>query len=432
MRPIVPVLVATLALGVMSLGQTPAENRFIQAAGEALSRKDNRGAMQAYQAALASDLTKIQRANTMLNIAGLRVELGDKTQARTDYRDTISFCDDDPAVHQVLLQAYHGLAGLYSEAGDRARAVGVFKELLRDKRFRDDHTALARTHLFMGHTLWDAGEHEKAAAEYLIVIGDLPHGAGSSDIALGSIRTTVVPAFQQAGVLDAQTDAILLGLRRGLPHAHLYSPINSDRLQEAIVEVMLQAGRAADALYEAKIGADVASSPETLRAALLHLEQATKAADANISRYSLYLDYRRSGPLGPDGKRGTDDDVADPYADVSLPDPKRRDETFAQLMKNAPPGWSGHMHRSTMYRFWGRPELALDEAMKGYLASPVDPGSLQTAGAQVIAVLYQLSGNADVGKDFVEFQKWGPAGKDGKAGTEDDLTDPVAVWGNEK
>jgi tetratricopeptide (TPR) repeat protein len=53
-----------------------------------------------------------------------------------------------------------------------------------------------------------------------------------------------------------------------------------------------------------------------LAQAVTDVAVAIKAVDGHVRRANQYLEYRKYGPAGPDGKAGTLDDIADPTADI--------------------------------------------------------------------------------------------------------------------
>ena len=58
----------------------------------------------------------------------------------------------------------------------------------------------------------------------------------------------------------------------------------------------------------------------------------------------------------------------------------------------------------------------------------MDPQPLQLIAGDMVNVLIQLSGDPAKGDILSNFLKYGKEGKDGKAGTEDDIADPLAPF----
>lgn len=73
----------------------------------------------------------------------------------------------------------------------------------------------------------------------------------------------------------------------------------------------------------------------------------------------------------------------------------------------------------------GKPEEALRAAKAQFLLCPLDEISIEAAVMSVSEVLVSLDGNDERARAFGKFARFGPAGIDGQAGTNDDLTNPL-------
>ena len=198
------------------------------------------------------------------------------------------------------------------------------------------------------------------------------------------------------------------------------------RYQRGMVEMLLRARRAADALGEAKLYFYVAplddkSSQEAIR----WLSTAFKAHDGTIHRLNRFLSYQRYGPAGPDGQVGTDDDLENVLATTEVPSTPERDQMLQQILDRQPDDYRGHRLRGYVYLFMDKPKEAVAESKLAYQLCPVEEKAVQQAVDDAATGLRASHGTALAAQEFLEFQQHGPNGPDGKKGTDDDINDPL-------
>lgn len=195
-------------------------------------------------------------------------------------------------------------------------------------------------------------------------------------------------------------------------------------MQAALVDVLMAARRYPDACREAKVLMDICGS-RNLQNAVAKTSLVLKAADGNLVRANAFLEYQKFLRPGPDGKLGTNDDLANPLAQVELPPDPARDQGFQKTIVACPKSWDGAVTRARVFRCWDRLPDALRELKQAFALAPMEALPLQQVTDDTVEVLLLLTGDPDAGRRFVDFQKFGSAGTDRKPGTSDDLKDPV-------
>ena len=138
----------------------------------------------------------------------------------------------------------------------------------------------------------------------------------------------------------------------------------------------------------------------------------------------------KTGTVGADGKAGTEDDTASPFADSAVKRPAAVEAAYATaetalLEDNT---WQGQHSLSCLYRYWGKQKQALQALQRAFSLAPMDPQPLQLIAGDMVNVLIQVSGDPAKGDILSRFLKYGKEGKDGKPGTEDDIADPLAPF----
>lgn len=201
-----------------------------------------------------------------------------------------------------------------------------------------------------------------------------------------------------------------------------------ENAQALIVDVRLQQGKFHDALFEAKLLLEIASSEAGMEMAIDRLTKCVRMTDGHFERINRILHYQKHGRPGLDGKIGTDDDLEDPLANVALDDPEARDKHFSELVSQYDGGWRGRLTKGMICRFWGRKREAVEEMWYAYRLAPAEPNTIQLVSNHLVAVLTQATGDPHIGQEFVQFQQFGPAGEDGTVGSGDDLLNPVEEY----
>ncbi len=199
---------------------------------------------------------------------------------------------------------------------------------------------------------------------------------------------------------------------------------SADAMQAGLVDVLMAARRYPEACREAKTLMEICGSRD-LQSAVAKTALALKAADGNLVRANAFLEYQKFLRPGPDGKLGTKDDMENPIAKLEVPPDPARDQASQKVIDACPKTWDGAVARARALRCWGRLPAALRELKQAFALAPMEAQPLQQVTDETIEVLLLLTGDPDVGRRFVDFQKYGDAGTDRKPGSPDDLKNPV-------
>jgi hypothetical protein len=215
----------------------------------------------------------------------------------------------------------------------------------------------------------------------------------------------------------------------------------------------LRAGQKEKALEAAKMQFILCPLESTsTELAMSSVKQMLTALDGNDARAKQFEEYAKLGPAGPDGKRGTADDLKDPVKDVALTDFTKPKEFYIQYDRTID-------DRAAVSATW---EKAWYETEKAY--ARLDGGDFDGAVDILIAtlsnevsvpyakddenwdlqkiqdiidriqaglgVVYRGKTGTIAGVDAfiqacMDYAKYGPAGKDGRMGTADDLNPPM-------
>ncbi|MFP4057531.1 MAG: tetratricopeptide repeat protein [Candidatus Brocadiia bacterium] len=272
-------------------------------------------------------------------------------------------------------QVYSGLATVYLQQEDREKAVAIYRRMATDPSLGGPYRASAFRQLFR---LSEKAEDHQALVD------------------LGYRFTASYPSR----VLES--DDILDGLVVALVH--------QGRIDEAIAM-----GRAHYRLTR--------MAATHTHQAILAVVRALKAKEGGLRTANAFIEFVQHGSEGPDGKPGTDDDLADPTADIRLPPEPRRDKLFAEAERRlaTEPDRLGYL-----YIIWDKPAKAL-AAFRRYYLETVEPERLQRAVTLLTRAMRAVDRPESEIDAFFEFQNYGPNGKDGKPGTGDDLADPLAA-----
>ena len=148
--------------------------------------------------------------------------------------------------------------------------------------------------------------------------------------------------------------------------------------------------------------------------------------DPNVREF---LEFQRFGPNGPDGKAKTEDDLTTPLDRVTTPD----EAELAAFAREAIPETEPRdpTSRGRLWMLAGEYHQALREFLNAYRAAPLEttksrwPRRMTEAAGDIATALKAIDGHVHRANRYLLYQRRGPAGEDGKPGTEDDLTDPL-------
>jgi len=194
-----------------------------------------------------------------------------------------------------------------------------------------------------------------------------------------------------------------------------------------IVDLLLEQGEYEQALFEARNLVVISVTDEQMEKAMSYLSIAVKASDGSVHRANSFLAYQRYGKAGEDRKVGTDDDLANPFSEIGNTNLPEREERFKAALKKIPRTWDGRLARARLCHIWGQPIAALKELKVAFALCPLEQEPLQRVTDQVVSTLVEITGDVSLGDSFIQFQKFGAAGPDGKMGTDDDLKNPVVT-----
>lgn len=234
------------------------------------------------------------------------------------------------------------------------------------------------------------------------------------------------PTFREVTVAAAdkmETDLIVGRLRQCI-FDNIDNPSMRDILQDIVVECLSLKGNFDEALYESRILVETCM-PQNTPGAVDRLAAGLKAKDGHLARVNAFLAYQKFLKAGPDKAMGTPDDLDNPLASILAPRNEAREKQFSDALAKIPKDAAGRLRRATLLRYWGKPVDALKELKIAFALAPVDTKSLQAVTDRIVEILYQVTGDPNVGTRFVEFQKFGPPGPDGKQGTADDIENPI-------
>ncbi|MHC5053400.1 MAG: PA14 domain-containing protein [Planctomycetota bacterium] len=198
-----------------------------------------------------------------------------------------------------------------------------------------------------------------------------------------------------------------------------------DEAQKGIVEALRAKGDHRGALRAARICLDAARDRGQAGHYTRLVAGLLAAVDDNVKRANAFLDYQHHGPEGPDGERGTADDLRDPLRDVGYPDRGEREKAFAGARAEAGDGWEASRHRALTFIYAGRPEDALPYFVDAFRRT-TERDLWKPASDMIVIGVRAARGHAAGVEQALRFVAHGPAGPDGRPGTPDDIPDPVA------
>jgi len=196
--------------------------------------------------------------------------------------------------------------------------------------------------------------------------------------------------------------------------------------QQLLVKAAMQQRRYEDALGAARVLYGVApNSEKEITDAVNLVMQALRARYRSIALANDFAAFQSYGPEGKDGRKGTEDDIINPLANVRWSPPAEVEALFKKTLASLPEDFQGRRWRGYLYLYWDKPDLALKEFVKRYDEAPLEQKAVDEAIGDLVVALKAHCGHTLAGERFMKYQKFGPKGEDGKLGTDDDLTDPL-------
>lgn len=231
-------------------------------------------------------------------------------------------------------------------------------------------------------------------------------------------------AVRQAGILldmDRPAEA-----RAECERAICSYPLQQKACQQAqgkIVETHRAEGKWAEALGAARTLYDAAGDEQGIRSAAQTVAQAFLAADGNLRRANEFLSYQRYGPEGPDGKNGTQDDIAANHlAGVKYPPFSAAcDKRFQEAIKAQPDTYDGYRAKGMLYIYWGKPKQGAGQLLRAFKAA--DLAQVPAASQELVLIGMKACTASFRGLERIfEYISYGPKGKSGK----EEIPDPFA------
>jgi len=206
------------------------------------------------------------------------------------------------------------------------------------------------------------------------------------------------------------------------------SAISFDRMLDMYSKGLMSKGNVTEALAFAKLRYNTCPLSE-VNQAIEAVGACLRMADLDMERMTQFVSFQKFGPEGPDGKIETTDDLENPLKAVKIALPDKLEERLRARLEAPLPTDAG----ARVYdELTGRGSCCLvlgdyDQALRYYKSAyNVAPMSeMREASALIPRVLKAVDGNLIRANAYLQYQKYGPSGEDGKAGTEDDLTDPT-------
>ncbi|MFP4057530.1 MAG: hypothetical protein ACLF0G_11740 [Candidatus Brocadiia bacterium] len=373
-------------------------------------------ALAAYQALAAfPDAQAAQKAPFLARAARLHAALHQFDQAR-QCLPPLEEQLEDAEVAQEAASAYEELMEKLAAAGHGEQLRTVCRKVIALFVSRDVSTAQAALRRLLRLAADDG--------EKLDLLGQLDDREIQVIAEDDILERLVVAAVRQERTAD---------LVRACTRAMLAKPLDessaTDCLQ-ALTKLRLREGRSDAALAAAAAIYAISGfgypSSSRFTSSVEFVARALRARDGHLATGNAFRRYQVHGPAGPDGKPGTDDDIANPLADVAYKPEPEIDKLFQAALEAQPPTVDGHRKRAWIHLLAYRPKAALAELKRAFALCALDSSELAQA-AQDIAIGLKALRATPVGMDdFAEFQKYGPNGRDGKPDTKDDLKDPLA------
>ena len=196
--------------------------------------------------------------------------------------------------------------------------------------------------------------------------------------------------------------------------------------QSSIAYAQREQDRPEDAIRAGRICLDAVTSQSYVASWTRFIADCLKNLDDNLVRANQMINYQRFGPAGEDRKSGTDDDLKNPLDAFGYPTYPERERALASVREAAGDTAQAARLRAFTYLYTGHPKLALRHFLDAF-SRTTSSSDLKRYGSDLLLIGVRAAQGHGVGfEKFVAFVNFGPAGRDGKQGTADDLDDPFA------
>ena len=287
---------------------------------------------------------------------------------------------------------------------DAAKAEALLRGLLKDASVPSASLLVAAEQLAM--LLAASGRESEIPAVYLAVFrNDAPPAGAARKLA-------------ESGASAAQLEEALASLRalaaRPADGTAGERQARLERPQPEIVDLLLALGRPEEAGGECRVLL-LAGADRTAPVAVELAARAFKMADGNLARANaLYSFFSSAEPT-----------AGMPSPILAFPSPDRA--AWTNLPAAPPPSdWNGWLSRAGDLLWLDRPLESAEAARQAFASCPMASNTLAVCASAVARPALNLLRDAHLAARLTDYLVFGPAGRDGAKGTDDDLSDPFA------
>lgn len=288
--------------------------------------------------------------------------------------------------------------------------------------------ARARSVLAFGDSC--PGPAYSAASSMLsVVLAMRGDKTGAVEALLMSLRHPSVPSPGVASKLialgaEATDMEEALRLLRESVASLAFSSIDAGQFSRAVelvqpetIELLLRLGKRGEAALECRALLFSVSNPG-YKSAVELTARTLKAWDGNLGRANAFLEFQGADSTN----HATRGNILMDYP--ALDDSVRRECSEALSAQPPPSSWNGWLLRSASLLWLDRPADAMDAALEAFAVCPFVEFSLQACAQAVVKPLLVATRDESLARIAVDHLLYGAPGRDGAAGTADDIPDP--------
>ena len=312
--------------------------------------------------------------------------------------------------------AWYQTGVLYQGLGDTAQAIAAYQTIVSE--YPEEATLVQSSLKTLAVIYGKEGKHGLAREAQSLLLEKFP----DDPKICAPARLEIARTHRSEGYLEEAIRLYRIFLRLYPGDLLLCRTVLTE-----LTEAYLSTAHFAEALATAKVHYGIAGNDERALAAAVNLvTRALKAKQRSLAAVNDYLDFQEFGPLGRDGKAGTEDDLANPLADVRFAWDAREKEAMGKVLQERPPGLEGERVKGYLCLLHDMPEQAIQHFRRVYALSEPYDAALNSAVDELVRATRALHGHAHFSQVVVDFLSFGPNGKDGKKGTPDDVVDPFS------
>ena len=197
--------------------------------------------------------------------------------------------------------------------------------------------------------------------------------------------------------------------------------------QIGIVEALVKKDDRRGAVSAARTVLDASSDRNEYVRNCRWMAEMIRNMDGNVARANRFIEYQIYGPDGKDGRPRTSDDVKDPLDEFKYPSYPERERVLKETLRDAGDSAWASRDRARVLIYTGRPDEAVRYYVDAFRRSPCKDRDVRWLASEMVwSGLRSVRGHASGIEDVLAFVAYGPAGPDGRPGTQDDLKDPFA------